>query len=74
MNKKCRVVPGSYPPGGNFRVSERTPGAVQVTEVLKQTPLKRNAMWQSCGCSEDWCAANANAEAQKILRVLFAPF
>ena len=59
MNKKCRVVPGSYSPGGNSRVSERGPGGVQVTQVFQQTPLKRNAMWSSCGCSEDGCSASA---------------
>ena len=46
MNKKRRVVPGSYSPGGNSRVSERGPGGVQVTQAFKQTPLKRNA---KCG-------------------------
>ena len=37
MGIKCRVVPGSYSPGGNSRVSERGPSGVQVTQVPKQT-------------------------------------
>ena len=28
-------------------------------QVFQQTPLKRNAMWSSCGCSEDGCSASA---------------
>ena len=58
MRKKCRVVPGSYSPGGNSRVSERGPGVVQVMQVHKQTPPKNNSMCSSCGCSEDGCSAS----------------